>query len=341
MHNYSSIKRFFLILLLSVVLFPSCMNEPVMEPNTNVGNFEALWKIIDTKYCYLDYKQINWDSIHTVYKARVDTVKNDISLFNVLGNMLDELKDGHVNLYSDFNISRYWKWFSDYPANFDSKLIYNSRYLGDNYLIAGGMRYQKIDGGKIGYIYYSSFSDQFSDLTFSYIFNYFADCKNGLIIDVRDNGGGYLDLSGDLASYFFTKETVTGYINHKTGDGHSDFSTPTEIKTPSNKNLKWERPVIVLTNRMSFSATNAFVNRMKLAPKAIIVGDKTGGGGGLPMSSEIPNGWMVRLSTSPMYDVNMNQIELGIDPDITDSLKVTDEARGYDTIIEKSISLMK
>jgi len=334
-------RKYILILLFVIGLLPSCMDEPMMQPNTNAGNFEALWKIIDTRYCYLDYKHINWDSIHTVYKARVDTVKTQLSLFNVLGQMLDELKDGHVNLYSDFDLSRYWKWFTDYPANFDSKLIYNEKYLGADYMIAGGMRYQKIDGGKIGYIYYGSFSDTFTDTNFSYIFNYFSDCKNGLIIDVRDNGGGYLDLSEDLASYFFTKETVTGYMNHKTGNGHSDFSKPTEIKTKTNTNLQWQRPVVILTNRMSFSATNAFVCRMKLAPNATIVGDQTGGGGGLPMSSEIPNGWMVRFSTSPMYDVNMNQIEWGIVPDVKDSLKATDRANGYDTIIERAITILK
>ena len=317
------------------------MDEPVLQPDTNVGNFEALWKIIDTRYCYLDYKHINWDSIHSIYKQRVDTVKSQFSLFNVLGDMLDELRDGHVNLYSDFDLSRYWKWFSDYPSNFDSKLIYNERYLGDNYLIAGGMRYQKIDGGKIGYIYYESFSDQFSDVNFSYIFNYFADCKNGLIIDVRNNGGGYLDLSEDLASYFFAKETLTGYISHKTGIGHADFSKPTEIKTRANENLQWQRPIIILTNRMSFSATNSFVCRMKIAPNAKIVGDKTGGGGGLPMSSEIPNGWMVRFSNSPMFDASMNQIELGIDPTVKVDLNPIDVANGYDTIIEKAITLLK
>jgi hypothetical protein len=317
------------------------MDEPVIQPDTNVGNFEALWKIIDTRYCYLDYKQINWDSIHSVYKQRVDTVKSQFSLFNVLGDMLDELRDGHVNLYSDFDLSRYWKWFTDYPPNFDSKLIYNARYLGDNYLIAGGIRYQKIDGGKIGYIYYGDFSNNFSNVNFSHIFNYFADCKNGLIIDVRDNGGGYLDLSEDLASYFFKNTTLTGYICHKTGNGHADFSKPTEIKTSANKNLQWQRPVIILTNRMSFSATNAFVSRMKLAPNATIVGDKTGGGGGLPMSSEIPNGWMVRFSSSPMFDANMNQIEWGINPDVKVDLNPLDVANGYDTIIERAIKLLK
>lgn len=333
-------KKYIIISILSVFALGSCIEEPEMPANTNIGNFEALWKIIDTKYCYLDYKNVNWDSIHTVYKAQVDTSLTDYEMFELMGNMLGELKDGHVNLYSDFDRSRYWKWFTDYPANFSSELIYSDRYLGDNYHIAGGMRYGKIDGGTIGYIYYGDFSNRFSDVNINYIFNYFKDC-DGLILDVRNNGGGYLDLSEQLASYFFKNDTITGYIQYKTGDGHSDFSKATTVKTPAHKTLKWTKPVAVLSNRMSYSATNSFIVRMKMAPNAIVIGDKSGGGGGLPLSSEIPNGWMVRFSACPMYDANMQHTEWGIDPDIKVDMAASDETIGIDSIIEKAIEELK
>jgi C-terminal processing protease CtpA/Prc len=316
------------------------MNEPEIEPNTNNGNFESLWKIIDSKYCYLDYKNINWDSIHTVYQKTVSDTTEQITFFDTMAAMLAELKDGHVNLYSSFDRSRYWKWYTDYRSNFSTSLIYKERYLGDNYRIAGGLLYEKIDNDSIGYVYYGSFSSGFSDSNMRYVMTYFKNCK-GLIIDVRNNGGGSLDYSKQLASYFFKEETVTGYIRHKTGNGHSDFSDYVEIKTPAHKTIQWQRPVIVLSNRMSYSATNDFVNRMKQAPNATIIGDKTGGGGGLPFSSELPNGWMVRFSASPMYNSNKQNTEWGIDPDINDSIKSADELKGIDTIIEKAILKIK
>jgi hypothetical protein len=333
-------RKTILFVLLVVMLFPSCMNEPAMQPNTHEGNFQALWKIIDTRYCYLDYKRINWDSIYTVYHQQLPTATDEIPFFNLMGQMLDELKDGHVNLYSDFNTSRYWKWFLDYPSNFSSPLIYTTRYLGENYNMAGGLNYGKIDNGHIGYIYYGSFADFFSDANMAYALNSFSGC-HALIIDVRDNGGGSLDYSKQMASYFFKKTTVTGYIRHKTGDGHSDFSSPVEIVTPAHPTIQWQRPVAILTNRMSFSATNDFVNRMKQAPNAIIVGDKTGGGGGLPLSSELPNGWLVRFSSSPMYNTAMENTEFGIDPTISVALTAADQANGIDTIIERAILALK
>jgi len=329
-----------IILLFFVFLISSCMNEPVVQPNTYRGNFESLWKIIDTRYCFLDFKHINWDSIHTVYKPKVDTVKTELSFFNLMDNMLYELKDGHVNLFSDFDESRNWSWFLDYPSNFNTDLIKKNRYLGSNYFIAGGFLYARIDKGRVGYIYYPSFSDAFSDNNIAYIMTYFSQCK-GLIIDVRDNGGGSLDYSKQLASYFFNIETITGYIKHKTGDGHSDFSAPVAMKTPAHKTIQWQRPVIVLTNRKSYSATNDFINRMKQSPMGIIVGDKTGGGGGLPLSSELQNGWLVRFSSSPMYDSSMQSTEWGIDPDYNVALTYADELNGIDTIIEKAIVLIK
>ncbi len=51
---------------------------------------------------------------------------------------------------------------------------------------------------------------------------------------------------------------------------------------PSLDRVRWQKQAVVLTNRRSFSATNDFVNRMKILPKVTIIGDKTGGGSGLP-----------------------------------------------------------
>lgn len=328
-------KTYLLLLFISLFSLQSCLQESDTEPNTYQGNFDALWKIIDTRYCYLDYKNIDWDSVYNVYQPKVKEVKNRYQLFDLLGNMLSALKDGHVNLYSGFDRSRYWKWFTDYPSNFDWNIV-QKNYLGDDYRIASALLYNKIASGKVGYIYYESFSNNFNNSNMSYIFDLCKDCK-GLIIDVRNNGGGLITNAELLASYFFKEKTLTGYVMHKIGDGHSDFSEPVATYVEPNEILQWHRKVVILTNRMSYSATNDFVCMMQYAPNAIIIGDKTGGGGGLPFSSEIPYGWMVRFSTSPTLDANKQHIENGILPDIKLDTNPEDAAKGHDTIIERAI----
>lgn len=323
----------------SIFTLQSCIKHPDAEPNTARGNFEALWKIVDTRYCYLAHKGIDWNGVYARYSPHVDTISSKYTLFGLLSKMLAELKDGHVNLYSEFDRSRYWNWYTDYPPNFYSDLIYSDSYLGHNYRIAGPFRYKLIANGRVGYVYYNSFSSNFSASNIKAIFELFAHC-DGLILDVRNNGGGLITNSELLASYFFTAQTLIGYLNHKTGAGHTDFSEPIAIYTRPNESLRWERPVAVLTNRMSYSATNEFVCRMKHAPRSTIVGDITGGGGGMPLSSELPNGWMVRFSASPMYDAQMQHIEEGIAPDVKVEISTSDKENGKDTIIEKAVELM-
>ncbi len=330
-------KARYLILFSLLLMLAACMDDFDYPENNYRSNFETLWKIVDTRYCYLDYKNIDWDAVYTNYESRLaaDTV-DDVKFFDAMSDMLAELQDGHVNLYSSFDRSRYWNWFTDYPANFNASLLYTDKYLSDHYRSAGGFQYSTIADGKIGYMYYPSFSNPFSDANIAYIFKSFQDCQAGLIIDIRNNGGGSIESSKKLASYFFQRDTVSMYLQHKTGPGHSDFSKPEAIKTEAHKKLQWQRPVVVLTNRAAYSATNLFVCMMKDAPNAIIIGDRTGGGGGIPLSNELPNGWMVRFSASPMYDVNMQHIEFGIDPDISVTLDSADVAKGEDSLIERA-----
>jgi C-terminal processing protease CtpA/Prc len=64
------------------------------------------------------------------------------------------------------------------------------------------------------------------------------------------------------------------------------------------------------------------------------MGDTTGGGSGLPFTSELPNGWSIRFSASPYFDRDMNNTEWGIEPDIKVDMSKDDELQGIDTIIE-------
>ena len=131
-----------------------------------------------------------------------------------------------------------------------------------------------------------------------------------------------------------------GYIQHKTGTGHSDFSSLEEQWLEPSSNIRWHKPVCVLTNRGVYSAANEFVKYMKQCPLATIVGDVTGGGAGMPFSSSLPNGWSVRFSACPMYDADGESTEFGIAPDVKVDLQQADFLRGEDTIIEAARSIL-
>ena len=328
-----------LVCLIGSIVLTSCVNEDEFD-NTPQGNFEALWKIIDEHYCFFDYKQheygLDWQKVHDKYQQHINGNMTNSQLFEVLGNMLGELRDGHVNLSASHDLARYWQWYESYPANYSDTL--QRRYMGTDYKIASGIDYKILDDN-IGYIRYESFTEGIGSGNLTEVLNYMLLCR-GLIIDIRNNGGGNLTNAEVLASRFTNESTLVGYIQHKTGTGHSDFSSmePRYLKPAAN--LRWQKPVCVLTNRHVFSAANEFTLYMKALPNVKIVGDRTGGGAGMPFSSSLPNGWVVRFSAVPMYDAQRQSTEFGIAPDYQVSLTEEDFKQGKDTIIEFARKLL-
>ena len=115
----------FCFLLLSLVLVLSCRQGMEFDSSPR-SNIEALWDIIDRRYCFLPYKAetigLDWNRVREKYTAQVSPDMNSAQLFEVMSNMLAELQDGHVNLYYSADMSRYWSWHEDYPRNFDEDL---------------------------------------------------------------------------------------------------------------------------------------------------------------------------------------------------------------------------
>jgi hypothetical protein len=303
------------------------------------NNFEACWRILDEDYCFFDYKQIDWGAIHDKYAPMALEAAGERDLFRVLSLMTQELQDGHVNVVAKYFYSTYDGWFQPYPSNFDWNVIQNYYQAGKRAGDHDEIRYAHLAGGQVGYIYYGSFNESILETDLNIIFDAFKTCR-GLIVDVRENGGGSLTNSDHLASRFLDRKTLCGYIRHKTGKGHQDFSDPYPLYLEPSRGDLWLKPVIVITNIRCFSAANNFVSKMGVLPNVRTLGGSTGGGSGFPFTSELPNGWRVRFSTSPILDVNGEHTEFGIDPDIAVSLSDEDVERGQDTLIEAAVSLL-
>ncbi len=331
----------YLVILVLLVPLVSCVDTEERNDAPS-GNFEALWQILDERYCFFDYKQkeygLDWNEVYNKYKVRINDNMNTTQLFEVLCDMLAELRDGHVNLSSSMDYGRYWKWQEDYPNNFSDTL--SRRYLGTDYKIASGLRYRVLDDN-IGYIRCASFESPIGEGNLDEVLSYLLLCR-GLIIDIRSNGGGDLTTAERLAGRFVHEKTLVGYMQHKTGTGHNDFSELKEMYLEPSSNVRWYKKVCVLTNRSVYSAANAFAVWMHELPNVMLVGDHTGGGSGMPMSNSLPNGWSVRFSACPMYDGKKQQTEFGIDPDVKVSLNydLTYGSDPKDDIIEAARQLL-
>lgn len=331
-----------LLLIISVALLSSC--HPIEEfDRDNQGDFEALWTALDNHYCFFAEKDVDWDEVYLRYRPKVNNKMSRREFFRVCADMVNELHDGHTNLSSGFETSYYRKWWSDYPQNYIERLI-EENYFNFNYKQLGVVTYGILPEGNVGYIHIPSFSSALGDGNIDWILTELATC-NGLVIDIRNNGGGNMSYAETWARHFITKRRVAGYMIHKTGPGHNDFSEPFEFSYDPVEagHVVWKKPVVLLTNRSTFSAANFFTAVMRSLPQVIHAGATTGGGSGMPASYELPGGWAIRMSAVSVLDSKGNITEPGIAPPRRYEVDMDmDEAfKGRDSMLDFAVSLIK
>lgn len=334
-------KKMYIFLILFVLfLLTGCEQLFFQEVPSAMAipTFDYLWNRVNEQYAYFDVKSVDWDSAYIDYRPNIYNGMPDDSLFYYMGDMLNLLRDGHVNLYSEFNISRFDISLLG-PQNIQFRLI-KENYLGSDYYITGPFVHDFIAGGRVGYIRYASFMDNFSNEQISYIFERYRESE-GLILDMRQNGGGLILNVFLLLSRFCDSDTALYSTCIKNGPGHQDFSEQSFVYNTVQDSLPvYDRPVAVLIDRGSYSATSLFALATLALDNIFLVGDSTGGGLGMPNGGQLPNGWTYRFSITRTLSLDGINYENGVPPDIYVVLDSLDTSRGRDTVIEAALNVL-
>lgn len=323
-------------LILVAPFFFSCeklMFEKELDATSPHDNFEYLWSECNEKYSYFELKNIDWDEVHTRYSAQVYDDMSDDSLFLLMAAMLRELKDGHTNLISNLNVS-YFPIQKLGQDNFDWRIIQDN-YLPENYYRSGPFSHDFIANKQIGYIRFPSYTGGVGSTNLNFILNRYKDTK-GLIIDIRENGGGDVSDVFNLLSRFVADTTLVNYSRIKTGPDHNDFSADEPVYLYPADSIIYTNKVMVLTDRSSYSASSFTSLAIKAIPNMTLVGDTTGGGLGLPNGGQLPNGWRYRFSITQALTLDKdNSYENGVPPDIFALFDWNDLTK--DEVIERAI----
>ena len=168
---------------------------------------------------------------------------------------------------------------------------------------------------KIGYISISIFSSVSAKQFKSNLEKIEKEGIDSLIIDVRDNNGGYLSSVTDITSYLLPR----GKIIYQVQKSNS------KIKTTKDKTIaKREYPIAVLVNENSASASEILAGAIKESYNGYVVGMKTYGKGTVQQVSELSDGSMIKYTIENWLTPNGNWInEKGIDP--TDEVELSDD----------------
>jgi C-terminal processing protease CtpA/Prc len=119
-----------------------------------------------------------------------------------------------------------------------------------------------------------------------------------LVFDVRQNPGGDLSSIAHLTTYLFASRT---HLLTRAMRGRADTIdvwTRDEVPGPRMPSV----PVYVVTSADTFSAGEAFAFALQKAGRAVIVGERTGGGGYSGNFARLPHGFTMFVSTGRTYD---------------------------------------
>ena len=330
-------NKIFSIITVSVLGLASCekiLLEENMASRNPQKNFDYLWNQCNEKYAYFNTKNINWDSVYSAYSPLVfDEMTND-SLFSVLRAMLGELRDGHVNLFTDFNVSYNYVIYTG-SDNYDRRIVFEN-YISQNEYITGSFRHEFLANGQVGYIRFDKFNGDVTESNLDFILSRFEKTE-GIILDIRENPGGSPDDMFKILSRFVNKETLLYYTRIKnTSTDQNDFSSPTPVYITPSKGKKFLKNVMVLIDRGTYSAGSFFALASKAIPNLVSIGDTTGGGLGAPNGGQLPNGWTYRFSITQTLSLGRKaDYENGVPPDINAAFDWNDRTK--DEIIERAI----
>ena len=330
-----------LLFLPVLILFASCekiLFKEELASQDPRANFEYLWKECRDKYAFMAYKKVDWQAVYNKYSPRITEGISKDSLFNTLALMLNELRDGHVNLSSPFNVSLY-PVNQLGPENINKRLI-QDHYLTKPFFISGPFVHSFIDSGRIGYIQFGAFTGTVTAEQLDYMLEKYQNTQ-GLILDLRGNGGGAAPDIYKILSRFVDTKTKIFTTKDKSGPGPNDFSDGLESFVEPYNGRRYPRKLAVLCDRGTYSAGSFTSLATKAMDKVMLIGDTTGGGLGMPNGGQLPNGWTYRFSVTQTLDLQGNNYEDGVPPDIREVLKPTDVANGKDSVIERAVEELK
>lgn len=200
-------------------------------------------------------------------------------------------------------------------------------------IISPSIEYKMLENTKIGYLYIEAFSKTLETQVQKALNNLENAEMNSLIIDLRDDTGGYLDAANDVASIFLEKDKRIYSLDYKNEITHY------VDKTSESKNYK----IIILINGNTASAAEILAAALKESYGATIVGEKSFGKGKVQQTLDLSTGSMIKYTSAYWLTPKGDCIDKkGIIPDYQISNEIIkDENNNVIKVIDRQLEKAK
>ena len=317
-----------------VASYPSAHAVRAPAP-TFVAQFDTLWTRFESVYPSFAYKQVDWQAQRARYRPRAERARSQNELVAVLLAMLAPLRDLHIWLV-DPRGQVVPSYKPGTIANFDSRrwvqAMHDANYVARAPQVGDGMV------GGYAYMNIGTWKQPVSEELLEEMLQRARDAQ-GLIIDVRTNAGGSDAVALAFAGRFTRRSIVGSYVRINTDV--PEVEMPLARTVAPRGGWQFTRPVVVISGRGGFSATETFVAAMRTMPQVTVIGDTTGGASGNPATFALGNGWQFSVPRWMEYGPDRQPIEWrGVPPHITIAWTPSQYDSGRDPLIDAAVGLL-
>lgn len=344
-----TIYLLFLLFCQSIVLANSVSKD---DPERN---FEEFWRLFNHHYAHFETRGVDWKQQYDLFRPKVNSLTTNEQLLSIFNEMVAPLKDGHVVISPTGDLpasAKYSRFYREFPTKeLQSKFhqvtvnVLQSREFGpfvkfrsDPYQIGGYCRskelgYLQLNG--FGGMPLANFEKQLDDMVAE-----FADVQ-GLIIDIRINGGGSPSFLWALVGRLTQVKRLVAYARARVSKPKFEY-TPWGVYQVSPQGPKQLiKPTVLLTSGATISAADHCAMYLKEFPYVKLVGENTNGIFSPMLGKKLPNGWEISLSDGQTVSSKRISYEgKGVPVDLVALHHQNDMLQGRDPVLEQAVDFL-
>jgi len=161
----------------------------------------------------------------------------------------------------------------------------------------------------------------------------------GIVLDLRNNPGGYLEVAVDIAGWFLNTGDIVAIEDF--GNDNAQQNKPTEYRASGLEGLK-NYPIVILVNQGTASAGEILAGALRDNRDIKLVGEKTFGKGSVQELINLKNDSSLKVTVAKWLTPKKYSIsESGLEPDYKVSITEDDASKGKDPQLDKAVEILE
>ena len=319
--------------------------------NIPMGIFNRIWNDFNETYALFDERLegASWDDVRELFSARIRPDMSNFELFHVCAEMINTLNDPHVSLMAPFSHSDLLRENAYFRRPFDIESVrreLNNRgtLTGDGMFLYGTFESQPgagylhirdfINNSRVGLELTQEWAKEIDTITAQ-----LQRDTDFLIIDVRNNRGGFGSNMSYIANRFVSQARNYLQVSTKSGPRRNDFTAPLRVAVKP-EGSRYTKPVVLLTNNWSASAAEWFTAALLTQSNVTHIGNTTNGAFSARTDRLLINGWIYTMSIQRVTGADGRRLEgVGISPNAEHDILNTEAFYGWDPQLEYALTM--